>query len=267
MLVSFARHWPAICISADMMAPTSPGSVSSSSASSSVSSHWQAVLAAIALAVLSFLIAAPVTLLLLVLWAAVVAVAGAGLLDATGGMDPRAVDAAIDLTHVTLAFTSGMAFAGKLVEIWLRRSSAVARAWLPRAPWLFRHPFVGLGCVLLSVDLVLLPLAYAGVITAPSPIRGAGVIGGAALLVILAACALFRAWWRTTRALWARARRSSFVAGVVTACGIIVALGACALASAVAGSSFTRPAGTEGGPVQDGATAVRTRPSPRPDAR
>lgn len=195
------------------------------------------MLAAIAIAVLLVLIAAPVTLVLLVLWAAVLAVAGAGLLDATGGIEPRALDAAIDLTRVALAFTCGIAFAGKLIEIWQRRSSAVARALVPRAPWLFRHPFVGLGCVLLSVDLVLLPLAYASVIVAPSSIRGAGVIGGAALLVILAACALVRAWARATRALWAGARRSSFVAGVVTACGLVVASGAFALASAVAGSS------------------------------
>ncbi|WP_437595546.1 hypothetical protein [Sorangium sp. So ce590] len=195
------------------------------------------MLAAIALAILSFLFAGPITLFLLVLWAAVLAVASAGLLEATGGIEPQAVDAAIDLTRMALAFTSGIAFASKLFEIWQRRSSAVARGWVLRVPWPFRYPFVGLGCLLLSVDVVLLPLAYAGVITAPSPICGAGVIGAAALLVLLAACALFRAWWRATRALWACARRSSFVAGVVTACGLVVALGACALASAVAGSS------------------------------
>ncbi|AUX33937.1 uncharacterized protein SOCE836_061040 [Sorangium cellulosum] len=195
------------------------------------------MLAAVALAVLSFLIAAPVMLLLLVAWAAVLAVAGAGLLGATGGIEPRAVDAGIDITRAALSFTSGMALAGKLVEIWRRRSSAVARAWVPRAPWLLRHPFVGLGCVVLSVNLVLLPLAYAGVIAVPSPIRGAGVIGGAALLVLLVAGAVLAAWWRATRALWACARRSAFAAGVMTACGLVVALGACAVASAVAGSS------------------------------
>ncbi|XXX72176.1 hypothetical protein WMF30_31470 [Sorangium sp. So ce134] len=196
---------------------------------------WQAVLAAVALAALSCLIAAPVMLLLLVAWAAVVAVAVAGLLGATGGIEPRDVEAAFDLTRVALAFASGMALAGRLVEIWRRRSSAVARASVPRAPWLVRHPFVGLGCALLSVDIVVLPLAYAGVLAVPSPIRAAGVIGGAALLVILAACAVLGAWWRATRALWAGARRSSFAAGVVTACGLVAALGACAAASAVAG--------------------------------
>lgn len=226
-----------------MITPTSRASASSSF----VSSSWQAVLAAIALAVLSLLIAAPLALLLLVLWAGVLLVATAGLLDATGGMDPRAFDAVLDLTGVVIAFASGMAFAGKLVEIGQRRSSAVARTSAPCAPWLFRHPFVGLGCALLIVDLVLLPLAYAGVITAPSSIRGAGVIGGAALLLILAACALFGAWWRATRALWAAARRSPFFAGAVTACGLVTVVSAYFLATAALGLSSA--AHQDGGPA------------------
>jgi amino acid permease len=89
----------------------------------------------------------------------------------------------------------------------------------------------------LIVDLILLPLAYAGVVEAPSAIRGAGVLGGAALLLILAACALFGAWWRATRALWAGARRSPFFAGAVTACGLVAALGAYFLASVALGLS------------------------------
>lgn len=212
-----------------MMTPTSHASVSSTT-----SSHWQAVLAAIAIAAWSILIAAPAALLFLVLWAAVLAVAAAGLLQATGGVDPQGFDTAFALIGVVIAFASGVAFAGKLVEIGRRRSSAVAMSSAPRAPWPFWYPFAGLGCVLLIVDLVLLPLAYAGIVEAPSAVRGAGVIGAAALLLILLACALFRAWWRATRALWAGARRSSFFAGILTSCGIIVGLIAYVLASAVA---------------------------------
>ncbi|WP_437825962.1 hypothetical protein [Sorangium sp. So ce1153] len=220
-----------------MTTPSSAAPASSPSVSSSVSNDWQAVLAAIALAILSFLIAAPAALLLLILWAAVLAIASAGLLDATGGIDRGALDAAVDLTGTAIAFTSGMAFAGKLVEIGQRRSSAVARALAPRPPWLFRRPFLGFGCALLVVDLVLMPLAYAGVVEVPSAIRCACVLGGAAVFLILVACALARLWWRATRALWAGARRSSFFAGVVTACGLVVALTACSLACAAVGVS------------------------------
>ncbi|KYF53060.1 hypothetical protein BE08_36645 [Sorangium cellulosum] len=157
-------------------------------------------------------------------------------------MDLRAVDAVVAVTGAGIAFASGMAFAGKLVESGRRRSSAVAGAPAPCAPWIFRHPFVSLACAVLIVDLILLPLAYAGVVEAPSAIRGAGVLGGAALLVILAACALFGAWWRATRALWAGARRSPFFAGAVTACGLVAAVGAYLLASAALGLSPALPA-------------------------
>ena len=130
-----------------------------------------------------------------------------------------------------------MAFAGKLFELGQRRSSAVARALQPRAPWPFRHPFLCLGCALLIVDVVVLPVAYAGVVEVPSAIRGAGVLGGAALFLILVACALVKAWWRATRALWDGARRSSFLAGVVTACGLVVALSAYLFACTIASVS------------------------------
>ncbi|WP_437629648.1 hypothetical protein [Sorangium sp. So ce854] len=215
---------------------------SSVPSASAASSHWQAALAAIALAALSLLIAAPIALLLLALWAAVLLVASAGLLEATGGMDLRAFDAVGALTGAGIAFASGMAFAGKLVESGRRRSSAVARAPAPCAPWILRHPFVSLACAVLIVDLILLPLAYAGVVEAPSAIRGAGVLGGAALLVILAAYALFGAWRRATRALWAGARRSPFFAGAVTACGLAAAVGAYLLASAALALSSALPA-------------------------
>ncbi|WP_441285718.1 hypothetical protein ACSRUE_24615 [Sorangium sp. KYC3313] len=206
---------------------------SNASASSSVSSRWQVVLAAIALAVWSLLIAAPTALLFLVLWAAVLVVAAAGLLDATGGMDPQGFAAAVDLTGKVMVFASGAAFAGKLVEFRQRRSNAVAMSSAPHVPWLFWQSFVGLGCALLIVDLVLLPLAYAGVVEVPRSIRGAGVIGGAATLLVLASWALFNAWWRAMRALWAGARSSSFFAGILTACGLIAGLSAYALGSAV----------------------------------
>ncbi|WP_433926245.1 hypothetical protein AB3662_25290 [Sorangium cellulosum] len=226
------------------------------------------MLAAIALAALSLLIAAPLALLLLVLWAAVLVVASAGLLEATGGMDPRAFDAVLDLTGVVIAFASGMAFTGKLVEIGQRRSSAVARTSAPCAPWLFRHPFMGLGCALLIVDLVLLPLAYAGIITAPSSIRGAGVIGGAALLLILAACALLGAWWRAMRALWAGARRSPFFAGAVTACGLVAVVSAYFLASAALGlsSALLREGSSPGSAFTAGLRLVEACPAGEPRA-
>ncbi|WP_437585362.1 hypothetical protein [Sorangium sp. So ce1000] len=236
-----------------MTTPTSHPSVSSAG-----SSHWQAVLAAIAIAVWSLLIAAPAALLFLVLWAAVLAVAAAGLLDATGGMDLQGFHVAIDLIGAVIAFAAGVAFAGKLVELGRRRSSAAAMSSAPRAPWSFWHPFVGLGCVLLLVDLVLFPLAYAGVVKAPSSLRGAGVLGGAALLLILTACALFGAWWRATRALWAGARRSSFFAGILTACGLVVGVSACALASAVGVLFSALP---PGGPSPGSAPLSSLRPS------
>jgi hypothetical protein len=208
-------------IRGNTMTSTTPSAAVSSP---SPASDWQVALATLSLAAFSCLVAAPVALLLLVLWAAVLAIASAGLLDAAGALDLQALCAALAITGSLLAFGAGMALASKLSAVGQRRAIALAISSPQGGSWLLRRPFVGVGGLLLLVDLVLLPLAYARLFMAPSWVLGAGVIGGAAMLLALAACALFRGWWSAIRALWTGARRSSFVAGLVTASSLVAAL-------------------------------------------
>lgn len=177
------------------------------------------IFAAISVAILSILVVGPIALAMLLVWAAALALAGAGTLNWIGALDERILQDAAVITAVLLGSTVLLATAEKLDARFGRQTPGVptTSARPSRLPWVARHPWLSVAALALFIDGCLVPLDGARVIDLPATVLAAGVLTGSALLVLVAAYWTVGASWVGVRMLLSGARRSSFFAGAVTA--------------------------------------------------
>jgi RNA polymerase sigma factor (sigma-70 family) len=205
---------------------------------SSPSPGWQSALAALSLAVASIFVAFPIGASALLVWAAVLALAGAGTLKALGALDPASVLYGVLLSAILLTGAGVISVGGELGALVNRRRPRPPQGLPPKpgSSWMLRHPWLSIFAFALLIDAGAAPLEAAHVISLPGAVIAAGVVTGASLLVLFAAYASVRLWWLCVRGLGTAARRSSFVAGVVTTGSLLVTVAALFLGRAASQS-------------------------------
>ena len=204
----------------------------------SPSTRWQSALAALSLAVASIVVAFPIGASALLLWAAVLALAGAGTLKALGALDPASVLYGVALSAFLLGSAGVVSAVNGLGALMTRRQPRPPQG-LPSKPgssWMLRHPWLSLFAIALLIDGGMAPLEAAHVMSLPGAVIAAGIVTGASLLVLFAAVASVRLWWLCVRGLRTASRRSSFVAGVVTTGSLLVTVAALFLGRAASQS-------------------------------
>ena len=208
------------------------------------STRWQSALAALSLAVASIVVALPIGASALLLWAAVLALAGAGTLKALGALDPASVLYGVALSAFLLGSAGVVSAVNGLGALMTRRRPRPPQGLPPKpgSSWMLRHPWLSLFAFALLIDGGMAPLEAAHVISLPGPVIAAGIVTGASLLVLFAAVASVRLWWLCVRGLGTASRRSSFVAGVVTTGSLLVTVAALFLGRAASQSVTARSA-------------------------
>lgn len=199
---------------------------------------WQSALAALSLAVASIFVAFPIGASALLLWAAVLALAGAGTLKVLGALDPGSVLYGVALSAFLLGSAGVVSAVNGLGALMTRRQPRPPQGLPPKpgSSWVLRHPWFSLFAIALLIDGGMAPLEAAHVISFPGAVIAAGVVTGASLLVLFAAVASVRLWWLCVRGLGTASRRSSFVAGVVTTGSLFVTVAALFLGRAASQS-------------------------------
>lgn len=202
------------------------------------STRWQSALAALSLGVASIIVAFPIGASALLLWAAVLALAGAGTLKALGALDPASVLYGVALSAFLLGSAGVVSAVNGLGALMTRRQPRPPQGLPPKpgSSWMLRHPWLSLFAFALLIDGGMAPLEAAHVISLPGPVIAAGIVTGASLLVLFAAVASVRLWWLCVRGLGTASRRSSFVAGVVTTGSLLVTVAALFLGRAASQS-------------------------------
>lgn len=205
---------------------------------SSPSSAWQSTLAALSLALASIVVAFPIGASALLVWAAVLALAGAGTLKALGALDPASVLYGVALSAFLLGSAGVVSAVNGLGALMTRRQPRPPQGLPPKpgSSWMLRHPWLSLFAIALLIDGGMAPLEAAHVMSLPGAVIAAGIVTGASLLVLFAAVASVRLWWLCVRGLGTASRRSSFVAGVVTTGSLLVTVAALFLGRAASQS-------------------------------
>lgn len=187
--------------------------------------RWQSTLTAVALAVLSILVAFPIAVSVLLVLAAVLTIAGAGTLTALGALEMSSLVYGALITAILLG-AAVIISAGRALGSLLRLLRTRVPGGLPPKPgssWILRHPWWAAFTVAFFIDGCVAPLEAAHFVSLPGAVVAAGVLTGASLLLLFTVYASVRLWWFGVRALGMVARRSSFVAGVVTTGSLFVA--------------------------------------------
>ncbi len=216
-------------------------------AAASNTPRWQASIAALSMALLSFVVLFPVAVTGLALWGGVLGIASAWSLNAVGARDTHVLEQSVAIAVALLGSAGGIAFVGATasgitkLDVWKKsRMGAQAQQRVVISPsnpgkksWsstLLGHPWLSLGGIALFVDGCVVPFHASRAIHLPPEVLGGFIITGASLLFLFALVLSFRAYVYGMRALWGGVRESAFFAGLVTAgslvgAGIVLLIG------------------------------------------
>lgn len=188
---------------------------------------WQRILAGFSLALVTVLVAAPVGLVSVLLWAIVLGVALAQTLEAAGVLGQGSFAPSVNLAAAVVGLAAVVSLGIRLPRL-LRRRPARTLVDLPPRPgrWLLVHPWVSAGLAIVVGDVTLVPADRTGVVDVHAVLVGTLLIATGLWLVGSLTYGLIRGWALAIKLVWAGVCRSSFFAGIVVVVSLAATLAA-----------------------------------------